>query len=343
MQHTKPDPDTALDRGMTPITCKPEEFEKLTELSSRTLGGWRRVSVIVVSVAIICLASSCSTPGGNAQPQFFAPPVSDDATDSDVQRTVVTPEQRNDSPDTHVKSDNIRDPGPDFGYFPNDGNVLSPGSIYLETALTFESPGNTQSDSYVVPFLFRAGLVNNLELRLFGAGQVDERHSGSNEATGSDSIGLGFRYFLSDGNPRPFGWPSVGLEAQFQKPVGSNAPADRDIQPSASLNFVNVLPAEFSFIWDIGAEAPVDESGNQFAQGQFDWALNYAATSNLALFLTGFVNHPATDARSGTEASAGGGLTWIWNDRLASSLLYSVGLTSESSDVLTGANLSISF
>ena len=263
------------------------------------------MSVIAVSVAISCLASSCSTPIGNAKSRYTAPPVSDDATDSDVQRTAVTPEQREERPDTHPKRDNIRDPGPDFGYFPNVGNVLTPGSIYLETALNFESPGGTQSDSYVVPFLFRAGLVNNLELRLSGSGQVDQRRSGSNGATESDSIGLGFRYFLSDGNRRPFGWPSVGLEVEFVKPVGSNAPADRDVQPSATLNFVSVLPAEFSFIWDIGAGAPVDESGNQFVQGEFDWALNYAATSNVALFLTGFVNHPTTDAGSETEASAG--------------------------------------
>lgn len=307
------------------------------------LDSWRRTSVIVLAVALGCLATSCSSARGDAQPRFSTSPVPVVVMDSDTQETVDVREHYDEKPKTQPKHNNIRDPGPDFGYFPNVGNVLSPGSVYLETALGFESVDDPQSDLYFVPVMLRVGLVKDFELRLSGAGLVHDRDSGSMGTTESDFVRLGFRYFLSDGNPRPFGSPSVGLEAQIQKPVGSNAPADRDVQPAVSLNFVNVLPAEFSFISKIGVEAPVDENGNQFLQGEFNWALNYAATPNLSLYITGFVDHPTTDAGSGTEASAGGGLTWFWNDRLASNLLYSVGLTSESPDVLAGVNLSISF
>ena len=240
-----------------------------------------------------------------------------------------------------VREASIADPGPDFGSIPNSAQVVQPGRFYIETA--FES---TQSEDRTVrtnfvPVLLRVGVVEGLELRALM--NVFSHESGPmDDTSGHGPLQLGFKLRFNPGEIGFFN-PSVGVEGEFLLPVASAGMDSGKVEPSGTLNVDHFLSSVTTLTWNIGVFAPVDDTGEQFAQGFFGATLTQNVADPLQVYVTGEYRTPTSDAGGGSIGRVGTGLYWYLSRRIVFFGGYNWGLTSESPETDLTLGLSFAF
>lgn len=240
-----------------------------------------------------------------------------------------------------VRQVSIVDPGPDFGFIPNGAQVVQPGRVYVESA--FES---TQSDgrsvrTNFVPVLLRVGVVSGLELR--AQMNVFAQENGSTGTTsGHGPLQLGFKYRFNRGERGLF-HPSLGVEGELLLPVASAGMDSGKVEPSATLNVDHFLTSTTTLTWSSGVFAPVDETGEQYAQGFVGAALTQQVFDPLQVYVTGEYRAPASDAGSGSIGRVGTGLYWYISQYVAFIGGYNWGLTDAALDTDLVLGLAFAF
>jgi len=225
----------------------------------------------------------------------------------------------------------MRDPGPDLGgNFPNGAGVVPVGRFYLETGIGYQTTSRPRVDDFVLGVLLRAGIVPRLELR-FGGAAVNSVDQPGGKTTGAGPVQLGMKYEIAGKRTDSY-LPRIGFEFQLQVPIAS---ADFDngvILPSFSFNFDHLLPAGYSFNWNLDICSDTDAQGDLFAQGNFQWSFGRSLGEDFNLFVTGYALKPATKPEGGTNSVAGLGFLWYPSDRTSFQLTAAWGLTELSPD-----------
>ncbi|MEY2696876.1 MAG: hypothetical protein RL333_1014 [Pseudomonadota bacterium] len=186
----------------------------------------------------------------------------------------------------------IRDPGADMANYPNSAFTLPEGGFYLES-VPFSFTGKSASSGPQTmngQVLFRYGLVDDIELRLFYTPwEVQSTRSGVD--SGSGPLAFDTKIHLWDAWEEYF-IPAAGFELTITTPWLASTAFQSPTSPGFSFNFDQDLPFGIGIEYNLGAtnyEDPHDLSQSvwQFA-GQ--WAAQKDITEDVAVFFNGYYN-----------------------------------------------------
>jgi len=247
----------------------------------------------------------------------------------------------------------ISEPGPDFGDFPNSSFTLPKGRVYLELApLTLLGRDSQNPSSYNFPFLFRYGLTDDVEFRLFGSGIAHV--FGDQPETGWTPIAFDFKIHLWD-DKREWMLPASSLEVFLQTPWGSPE-FNGGWQTSLNMNFDLPLAEKTNLEWTVGLTG-VQDAVNVFTGERFiprlnhlvpvvhranldvyqlsvQWALEQDVTDQLQVFMHGFYNG-AVMFQQGAGTAIGGGFFWKFSPRVMGFASLNAGLSKNIPPIFT--------
>lgn len=247
----------------------------------------------------------------------------------------------------------IRHPDPDTANFPNSAFTLPQGRVYIETSpVSFYGPSSTSARIYNWEFLFRYGLTDRLEFRLFSNGYTNQYTSFINTkgnplagpsqpaTSGFSPLAWDLKFHLWD-EYKKYYLPAVGMEVYIETNMGSPA-FSQGTQPSINLLFDQNLPLDFQLEWNAGIAGNQTVDNTIFYNFAFQWSLqHYLFTDNLAIFTHGYLNNSAlprfaqaSNPRAADVAVAGAGALYYASDRLAVFGSYNWGMTPDSPDYL---------
>lgn len=222
-----------------------------------------------------------------------------------------------------------------MGDFPNSAYTLPKGRVYLEVApFSLFSADKQNPPGFVAPFLFRYGVTDNVEFRIFGHGVT--AIGGPTPTAGFSPLNFDLKVHLWNDRKE---WliPAVSLEVYLLTPTGSPQ-FNAGLEPSINLNFDLPISEKWNIEWTIGRSG-VQEAINlrthqffiprfnftvpgfgrefdlNFQQFSASWAVEYQVTDKLELFVHGFHNG-AILLNLGAGDAIGGGMFWQFSDRL---------------------------
>lgn len=185
----------------------------------------------------------------------------------------------------------IRAPGSDLANFPNSAFTLPQGGFYLETApLAYSSKSSTLAAQYNWEYLFRYGLFDWLELRLYSQGLSEQGNPQS--ATGFSPLTFDTKiHFWNE--IEEYYLPAAGLEILVQTNILGSPAFNTGTEPSFSLNFDQMLPWwELQLEYNLGAarfEDPQNTS-DKIWDFTFAWAIQKELVKDLSIFINGYYN-----------------------------------------------------
>lgn len=248
---------------------------------------------------------------------------------------------------------NIRHPDPDTANFPNSAFTIPQGRVYIESSpVSFYGRSAVSAPIYNWEFLFRYGLTDRLEFRIFSNGYTNQYQSlrypsGSRLAalnqgatTGFSPLAWDFKYHLWDEHKKRW-LPAAGIEVYIETAMGSPL-FSQGTQPSINLLFDHTLPYDFQLEWNLGIAGNVTIQNAIYYSVAVQWSLQHTLFSDdFVVFTHGFVNNAALPrfAQATVPGNAdvivmGAGAQYALNDRLAVFGSYNFGLTSDSPDHL---------
>jgi hypothetical protein len=251
----------------------------------------------------------------------------------------------------------IRDPDPDTANFPNGAYTLPKGRLYLETSpASFYGGSKVSPPQYNWEYLFRCGLTDNLEFRIFSNGLTATRGKGA--TTGVSPLAFDFKANFWEENT-DYWIPAMGLEVYLQSTFGSPA-FNSGTQPSMALLFDHTLPFGFNYEHNFGI------TGNQgplhianFYQFSYQWALQHQIVKDFDVFFQGFYNAAALPRvryydlelrklapgfpQKPTAVVVGVGAIWTVTNRLAIFGSYNFGLTVDSPKTIALLGFAVAF
>ncbi|WP_333688311.1 transporter [Methylococcus capsulatus] len=244
----------------------------------------------------------------------------------------------------------VREPGPDLANFPNSSYTLPEGGIYLEMSpFTLQGASSDSVKQYNWEFLFRYGLTDDVELRLFTQGLTVQGPPQS--ATGFSPLTFDTKIHLYKDDFEYFNY-SVGLEAYVQSTWGSPF-FDNGTQGSLTINADHVLPWGIAFNWNFGFASLKDFRGAEVILPSLQWAFQRDVVEDFALFIQGYVNAAALPrtlhagavgpVKTLQEHAVGAGFQWTLNDRIAVFGSYSGALGAYVPSYLGTMGLAVAF
>jgi hypothetical protein len=255
---------------------------------------------------------------------------------------------------------NIRDPDPDTANFPNGAYTLAKGRIYIENSpLGLFGSSKNSPQVYQWESLFRYGLTDNLEFRIFSNGLTVRGKQGKLPATtGYSPLAFDFKANFWEENTK-YHIPAVGLEVYIQTTFGSPA-FNSGTQPSMNLLFDQSLPLGINFEYNAGIAGVRNDLGFTHYQFSFQWSFQREVVKDFDIFFQGFYNESAlprtilfrdvplsrssiAQATIPTVVVAGAGAIWTVNDRLAIFGSYNFGLTAASPHTIALTGFAVAF
>lgn len=247
----------------------------------------------------------------------------------------------------------IRRPGPDTANFPNSPSTIPQGRVYIENSpISFYGRSKISAPIYNWEFLFRYGLTDRLEFRLFSNGYTNQYGSlrypagsglsalNQGATTGFSPLAWDFKYHLWDEHKKRH-LPSAGIEVYIETDMGSPA-FSQGTQPSINLLFAQELPFDFEFEWNIGIAGNLTIQNAIYYTLAFQWALQHTLFSeDFVVFTHGYLNNAALPrfAQAAIPGKAdvvvaGVGAEYTLTDQLAVFGSYNFGMTPDSPDHL---------
>ena len=115
----------------------------------------------------------------------------------------------------------IRDPDPDTANFPNGAYTLPKGRVYIENSpVGFYGRSAGSAAQYNWEYLFRYGMTDNLEFRIFSNGLTATR--GRRGTVGFSPLAFDFKINFWEENTK-YWLPAMGVELYIQTTFGSPA------------------------------------------------------------------------------------------------------------------------
>lgn len=248
----------------------------------------------------------------------------------------------------------IRDPDPDTANFPNGAYTLPKGRLYIENSpVGFYGPSRTSAAQYNWEYLFRYGLTDNLEFRIFSNGLTATQ--GKHGTVGASPLAFDFKVNFWEENTR-YWLPAMGAEIYLQTTLGSPA-LDSGTQPSMALLFDQTLPLGFNLEQNFGITGNRGVLGENVYAFSYQWSVQHQIVKDFDMFWHGFYNaaalprlrnfanlEPVGEQHGNTPAVVTGlGAIWTVNDRLAIFGSYNFGLTQYSPSRIALLGFAVAF
>lgn len=255
---------------------------------------------------------------------------------------------------TQPTKPDIANPGPDLANYPNSAFTLPRGRAYVEISpFTYYGAGLATPAQYNTEYLLRYGLIDDIELRLFGNGL--SWIGGSSSTWGFSPIAFDTKIHLWAEKPDYF-LPAAGFEAYIQTEWLGNAAFNGGTQPSFTFNFDQSLPFDIDLEYNLGVSRFQDIAGENVWDFNFQWGLQRDLFSkDFAVFVHGFYNaatlprvpNPriafSIQSNKLTQNAIGAGFIWTVNRRLAVYGQASGGTTRFTPSLITMLGFAVAF
>ncbi len=219
------------------------------------------------------------------------------------------------------------------------------GRVQLEGGYTFlaDRSADTRIRQHVVPdLLLRYGLTERLELRLGWPGFVSTQYDGpaappSFDDTLEPNVGFMWDALNQDG------WvPQTALLAAVPITLEGNPFTMNSLQPLSQVLYCWYVSDRTSLGGTTGV-ALFREFGDHFVQLQQTADIDYLWSDRLSISAQWevLVDHGSAD--DGTQHLLGTGMSFLWTQRLQTSLRLGVGLNERAPNFLTGIRFALRF
>jgi hypothetical protein len=254
---------------------------------------------------------------------FGLPPLSE-LLDDDVEEDPNDTDDEKDNP----RRPNIKEPGPDTANFPNSPYTIRQGRFYLEVSPLFLSgPSNGSPPTYNAEGLFRFGLTDRTEFRVFSNGLTAFRQVGrSRGSTGFSPLAFDLKSNLWKEN-KTYHIPAAGFEAFLQTNTGSIG-FNQNTQVGFNLLFDHTLPYDVLFEWNVGIASDPSLRQTSVFEVVVQWAFQREIVEGFDIFYHGYLNGSA-NPRLGDGLVMGAGGIWTITQRFAVFGSYNGGITSD--------------
>jgi hypothetical protein len=248
----------------------------------------------------------------------------------------------------------IRDPDPDTANFPNGAYTVPKGRVYIENSpVGLYGPSLLGPPQYSWEYLFRYGMTDNLELRIFSNGVTATK--GKDGTVGFSPLAFDFKINFWEENTR-YWIPAMGVEIYIQTTFGSPA-FNSGTQPSINLLFDHSLPLGLNYEHNFGISGNRGILGENIYQFSYQWSLQRQVVKDFDVFWQGFYNQAALPRlrhftlpalfhqqfRKPTALVTGAGGIWTINDQLAIFGSYNFGLTKDSPTTIALLGFAVAF
>jgi|GEM_PF-5703121 len=231
----------------------------------------------------------------------------------------------------------IRNPGPDLVNFPNSAYTIERGRVYIETQpVQINGPTNSQAYNYSFGYLFRFGLTDRVEFRLFSNGITYQSafrgNAGSGigpipAATGWSPLFIDFKVNFWEQRLRSL-MPAMGMEVFMSTETGSQA-FRTGVSYGINLLFDLNFAENWNLEWNIGVQPANANIPNLpdavLPQINAQWSLQRGITDNFAMYTHGYFNGSALPQFGGNTVM-GLGAVYFLGDRRSVWVDYNVGL-----------------
>ena len=237
---------------------------------------------------------------------------------------------------------NIRIPGPDTANFPNSPYTIRQGRFYLEVSpLILSGPSNHSAPMYNAEALFRFGLTNRTEFRIFTNGLTAfRRYHRKPGSIGFAPLAFDFKTNFFKQNDR-YWIPAVGMETFLQTNTGSVG-FNQNAQVGINLLMDHSLPYDFLFEWNVGIASDPDLRNTAIFEFVLQWALQKELFEGFDVFYHGYLNGSPIP-RAGDGLVMGGGAIWAPSRRFAFWGSYNFGTTPDSPTTLVQLGTAVAF
>ncbi len=217
----------------------------------------------------------------------------------------------------------------------------------------FYGPSRASAAQYNWEYLFRYGLTDNLEFRIFSNGLTATQ--GKHGTVGASPLAFDFKVNFWEENTR-YWLPAMGAEIYLQTTLGSPA-LDSGTQPSMALLFDQTLPLGFNLEQNFGITGNRGVLGENVYAFSYQWSVQHQIVKDFDMFWHGFYNaaalprlrnfanlEPVGEQHGNTPAVVTGlGAIWTVNDRLAIFGSYNFGLTKYSPSRIALLGFAVAF
>lgn len=231
--------------------------------------------------------------------------------------------------------------------------TIPSGHLQLESGYTFISNRHkgVRTRRHTFPeVLLRAGLANDVELRIAWAGwtrttelfraenEVGRHESMTDASTGGNDLSLGAKIHLADQS----GWrPDLGLIVAASLPTGHSAYSSGDVDPFVGLLWSYDLGESFAIAGNMNLVMPTID-GDRIVESQSSVSLSYSINDRVGTFVEYFGFYPMSGDGPDTHY-ANGGFTFLVTDDFQIDIRAGAGLNDDSDDFFTGVGFAWRF
>ncbi len=231
--------------------------------------------------------------------------------------------------------------------FVESSDVVGKGRFQIETgmALQRDRSGGTTARLRSTPSLLRAGIGDDLELRLETDGALRETVSdgtGSSRQRGRADLSFGAKWHQQDGDEAS-ARPGVAWLLHVDGDTGSRAFRGRGWRPSLRVVAEWELAHGFGLGVMPGLVADRNEAGKRFLGGILAAVVGKSLTDSLRGFVEIAGRQLASKANGGRVLTLDTGLTYLLTDTLQLDIAVSRGIGKHSPDLETTLGLSVRF
>lgn len=262
----------------------------------------------------------------------------------------------------HAQPD-ILNPGPQLPTYPTNTGTLPEGRAYFELA-PFNYEGKTQGEAgkYYTQFLAHYGLIDNIELRVYGSGLTWSEGKESNTAFAPLSFSAVISIW-SEHDDYPY-LPAFSIETLVNTQWLGNSETNSGTNPGVQFAFSKDIPFDTNLNISMGpvrSTQGVDVGGRSINEYHWDflfqWALQKDLIDNkLSVFAHGYYNGSADlsippigshlsrpDMYGVGKTVIGGGLIWTVNDRFSIFGQVSGGTNTQSPSMVSWSGFAVAF
>jgi hypothetical protein len=227
------------------------------------------------------------------------------------------------------------------------------GHVQLEGGYTFtyDREGGERTRDHTFPeFLFRIGLVEDVELRVgwLGWSMTDNLFKERNDAgrlvtredreEGATDMDVGFKFHVLDQDGFV---PDFAIMPMLSVPTGTTSKTSTDVDPLVALLWAYDLTERWALAGQFIFAAPTSEKG-RFFQAASSLSLGLSITDRLGAY-TEYFGFYHNDRDTDSAHTLNGGFTFLVTDNLQFDIRAGFGLNEEADDFFTGAGFVILF
>ena len=228
--------------------------------------------------------------------------------------------------------------------FTEGAQTVQAGHLQIESGYTFvyDDEDGVEVDDHTLPeLLFRAGISDNLELRLAWEGWSSTKVKAdgfSERSEGLTDTSIGFKHSLIEQNES---LPALSYILELGLPTGAERKTADEVEPALVIIWAKDLNDSYSLGGNINFAWPIDSEDDRYFEAASSLALGMDLGNSFGTYLEYFGFYPNDSADEESTHYASSGITYSCSKNSQLDFRVGVGINDDAADFFTGVGYSI--